>query len=363
MASEQREDEVTMLDERVLNTFDANSDTPGPSSTKPWNVQEYIDRIRIAVINESRDRMNLEFDLIHVEAPISNAIRRVLIAEVPTMAIEKVYLYQNTSVIQDEVLCHRLGLLPIRADPRSFEEPLEKWSSSGGGVNENGTDCDQEPDGDPKRNLIFELKIRCERNPSAPEDATAPADLYHHSSVYTSDFRWIAIGDQERTMGDQIPAMVHDDILVAKLRPGHEIEARCHCVKGIGRDHAKFSPVATATYRLLPTIRLKKDITGEAAVLLQKCFSKGVIELKPGKKAEDVVAFVADARADLCSRNVLRHEELAQNVELGRVRDHFIFSVESTGALTGAELVIEACKVLEKKCCQLRALFSEKVNG
>lgn len=40
--------------------------------------------------------------------------------QVPTMAIEKVYIANNTSVIQDEVLAHRLGLLPIKADPRLF---------------------------------------------------------------------------------------------------------------------------------------------------------------------------------------------------------------------------------------------------
>lgn len=37
------------------------------------------------------------------------------------MAIEKVHIYNNTSIIQDEVLAHRLGLVPIRADPRLFE--------------------------------------------------------------------------------------------------------------------------------------------------------------------------------------------------------------------------------------------------
>ena len=41
--------------------------------------------------------------------------------QVPTMAIEKVYMYNNTSIIQDEVLAHRLGLIPIKADPRLFE--------------------------------------------------------------------------------------------------------------------------------------------------------------------------------------------------------------------------------------------------
>lgn len=37
------------------------------------------------------------------------------------MAIEKVHIYNNTSIIQDEVLAHRLGLVPIKADPRLFE--------------------------------------------------------------------------------------------------------------------------------------------------------------------------------------------------------------------------------------------------
>lgn len=37
------------------------------------------------------------------------------------MAIEKVFIYNNTSIVQDEVLAHRLGLIPIKADPRLFE--------------------------------------------------------------------------------------------------------------------------------------------------------------------------------------------------------------------------------------------------
>ena len=41
------------------------------------------------------------------------------------MAIEKVHIYNNTSIIQDEVLAHRLGLIPIKADPRLFEYKQE----------------------------------------------------------------------------------------------------------------------------------------------------------------------------------------------------------------------------------------------
>jgi RNA polymerase Rpb3/Rpb11 dimerisation domain len=60
-----------------------------------------------------------------VDPPIANAFRRILLAEVPTMAIEHVYMYTNTSIIQDEVLSHRLGLIPILADPDKFDSIKE----------------------------------------------------------------------------------------------------------------------------------------------------------------------------------------------------------------------------------------------
>jgi len=61
------------------------------------------------------------FDLIGAEPPLANALRRILISEIPTMAIERVNMWQNTSIIPDENLAHRVGLIPIKADPRLFE--------------------------------------------------------------------------------------------------------------------------------------------------------------------------------------------------------------------------------------------------
>jgi len=73
----------------------------------------------VAVVQFKEEDM--EFDMVGVDAAIANAFRRILIAEVPTMAVEKVSIHNNTSIIQDEVLAHRLGLIPIRADPRKFK--------------------------------------------------------------------------------------------------------------------------------------------------------------------------------------------------------------------------------------------------
>lgn len=66
---------------------------------------------------EYLNELNSEFDLIGVDPSIANAFRRIMISEIPTLAIEYVYIENNTSIIQDEVLAHRLGLIPLKANP------------------------------------------------------------------------------------------------------------------------------------------------------------------------------------------------------------------------------------------------------
>jgi hypothetical protein len=39
--------------------------------------------------------------------------------QVPTVAIDQIYAWNNTSIMQDEVLCHRIGLVPLKIDPRT----------------------------------------------------------------------------------------------------------------------------------------------------------------------------------------------------------------------------------------------------
>ena len=51
--------------------------------------------------------------------------------------------------------------------------------------------------------------------------------------------------------------------------PGQRMEFEAHCRKGMGKDHTKFSPVATASYRLLPDIKLLTPVTGALAVELK----------------------------------------------------------------------------------------------
>ncbi|XP_061385316.1 uncharacterized protein LOC133320734 [Danaus plexippus] len=72
-----------------------------------WNLK--IPRIEITELT----RNHVHFVLRNKDASFANALRRVMIAEVPTLAIELVTIYENTSVLHDEFLAHRFGLLPI----------------------------------------------------------------------------------------------------------------------------------------------------------------------------------------------------------------------------------------------------------
>lgn len=269
------------------------------------------------------------FDLVGVDAPIANALRRILLAEVPTMAIETVFVHRNTSIMHDEQLAHRLGLVPLRADPR----PFEIWNK-GDQVNAGNT-------------VKFRLRVACEFNRGAPRDGEAPPEvLYRNSKVLSGHIEHVPFGgrEQDALLGDTPPQPVHHDILLCKLRPGQEIHVEMNATKNIGREHAKWSPVATAGYRMLPEVRLKEPVVGQDAQHLVELCPASVFDI------EDEAAVVARPRDCTMCRECIRAPEWDRRVELTRKRDHFIFSVESTGALPAATLVTEALTVLINKC-------------
>jgi len=186
-----------------------------------------------------------------------------------------------------------------------------------------------------RNTLVFSLKASCKHNPEALPDAIYPNDKYIGSSVYTSSMVWVPQGDQETRL-NPIPSVVHNDILLAKLRPPQAIELEMHAIKGIGRDHAKFSPVSTASYRLLPSIEILKPIEGADADRFRNCFPKGVIEVVGEGKSKK--AKVVNPRKDTVSRECLRHAEFEGKVRLGRVRNHFLCKFIQTFSLLFSSL-------------------------
>lgn len=302
----------------------------------------------------------VEFDLVGVDASLANALRRIMLAEVPVMAIETVYIEENTGVMHDEVLAHRLGLIPLRVDPSDFEELR----------GDDATDVNT---------VVFGLEVRAPLNvlPEGLRRRLEPDDIFeseeaakkpgggrHTTNVTTADLRWLPQGDQETFLA-QPARPVHDDILITKLRPGQAIGLEAHGCKGIGKDHAKFSPVATASYRMLPKIDLVKPVTGDRAhALKERCplnvFDIEDMVLEDGgskRKKREKRAVAARPRDCTMCRECIRKiddvpfgEDMGDYVKLRRKADHFLFKVETAGQLAPLRIVHDAIGVLKAKC-------------
>jgi len=203
-----------------------------------------------------------------------------------------------------------------------------------------------------RNTVVFEIKLTCERNPHAPKGSTDPGELYINHELKSSDLTWKPAGEQAEVFASNPPASTNPDIVLAKLRPGQQVHMEVHAVKGVGKDHAKFTPVATASYRLLPYVTLKKPIPPENADLFKSCFCPGVVQVDPVTK---MVSIDEDnLRRDSVSREVLRHPEFADSVELDRVRDFFLFNVESEGPYAPERIFLESIGVMRDKIARIR---------
>ena len=153
-----------------------------------------------------------------------------MVTQVPAVAIENVFFRDNTSVMQEEVFAHRLGLVPLNVDPESMDGKAEGDAATSSNT------------------LVFKLDV-----------AAADTGV---TNVLSGALVWQPQGDQATRYLGREPAPVNRDILLCKLKPGQRIAVEAWAVKGIGMEHAKWSPVCTASYRLQPEITLTKPVGG-----------------------------------------------------------------------------------------------------
>ncbi|KAL8645871.1 MAG: hypothetical protein Q9226_007101 [Calogaya cf. arnoldii] len=341
-----------------------STDIPGhyPGEDHEWDLEYFKNTFNVKF--HKHQPFDASFSLIGLDASIANAFRRILLAEIPTLAIEYVFVHNNTSIVQDDVLSHRLGLIPLTGNPKGI-----RW------LQQYRKPTDEDPEGSGVQDIntiVMRLKVECTKADNYDElnkkGENDPRLLYKHAHVYAKDLEFIVSGRQDTFFSGEANKIksVHPDILLTKMRPGQCINMEMHCIKGIGADHAKFSPVATASYRLLPTVSIMKPILGNDARKFARCFPKGVIgleEVSPSEAKEgngyeghegEKKAVVKNTFKDTVSRECLRHPEFEGKVKLGRVRDHFIFMVESTGQYQSDELFLESVSILKEKCASMK---------
>lgn len=159
---------------------------------------------------------------------MANSLRRTILADVPTLALDLIEIESNTSVIPDEMLAHRLGMIPLNA--KNCDQDLVYTR-----------DCDCE-DHCVRCSVTLSLHARC-GNGIMP--------------VYARDL--IVQGERMNdTIGDPVVTDPEGKgPLICKLRKGQEIKLTCLAKKGTAKEHAKWAPTAAVGFEYDPHNNLR----------------------------------------------------------------------------------------------------------
>lgn len=151
-------------------------------------------------VQELRDDF-IRFELTETDASVANAIRRVMIAEVPTLAIDLVSIEVNTSVMTDEFLAHRLGMIPL-----NFDGGLENFRQRF--VYSQDCDCDENC---PNCSVEFTLDVVADQGVlTVTSEALKSSDPYIRPVNFSSE--------------EELNNTQDTGVIIAKLGPGQRIK-------------------------------------------------------------------------------------------------------------------------------------------
>jgi DNA-directed RNA polymerase subunit D len=191
----------------------------------------------VEVVEKSNERIVVRFS--NIPREYVNSLRRLAISEVPTLAIDDVVILENSSVMHDEAVAHRLGLIPLRTDPGRFVMPHE-------------CDC-KSTLGCSKCRVLLVLD----------------SEANEKTLVVTSG---------EMVSEDEMVKPVSKDIPIVVLAPNQKLKFEAYARLGIGKDHAKWQPTAAAVV---------KDGKSEDEIIL-------VIESNGALIAEEILTVAAE---------------------------------------------------------------------
>ncbi len=247
--------------------------------------------MNIKVLDKADNKLTFVLD--GATPAFANSLRRIMVCEVPTLAVDTISFHENGSVLFDEIISHRIGLVPLEFNPKDYNS-MEECKCKGKGC----SSCQ----------VVLAL------------EKTGPG------SVYSGDLK----------SSDKSVKPVDDKVLLVELLENQTLKLEATARLGTGIEHAKWQ-AANAVYQYYPEIKVTdKD-------KLQKHL-KGALKglfVEKGNKLEPTDL----TKADLYKQ--IEEETDALKVESDPTK--FLFRVESISGLEPEQIISASAKILEEK--------------
>lgn len=252
--------------------------------------------MEVRVLDYNKDQGRLSFIMKDSDAIFANTLRRIMIDEVPTMAIEDIEFSKNNSILYDEMISHRLGLVPLKTDLKSYNLP-SKCKCEGKGCNR----CQ------------LKLVLRATKG---------------SGTVYASELK----------SKDPAVKPMYPDMPIVKLLKGQTLELEATAVLGRGKDHIKWSP-CHVWYKYKPIIEITGDVKNPEAIV--EIDHNNIFEIKDRKLV------VNKDRVLECDLS-LDYSEIDKNVKITASETDFVFYVESFGQLSCKEIINKSLDIFDE---------------
>jgi DNA-directed RNA polymerase subunit D len=239
-----------------------------------------------------------------------NSLRRIMLSELPKLAVDDVVIYDNTSALFDEIISHRLGLIPIPTDLSllTFKD-----------------ECTCKGKGCPNCTVRYTLSKEGE------------------GMIYSGDLQ----------PAEKSWAITEEKIPIVELFGDQRLILEVEAILGLGRNHAKWQAVQSPSYRMEPIIEFDKKRLNELKEFIEK-LPKDLVKIKSDKLEISEIKKLPILESYIDKENV-------DFITIKKDPTKVIFKFETDGSFSAKDALLESAKILEKKYSEFGKLL-EKIK-